>query len=244
MRPLTAHDLIHIWERGQDRHTFDRALLLLAPAFPEMSWEELATLTVGQRNTGLFLLRSRMFGFALHACAECPSCACRLEFSIDARDLCPADRMAQAEAKQSLIHDGVEVFFRPLDSRDLAAVVHCKDVATARAMLIESCVLVARDDEKTLPASDLVESAVTALAERAAHGDPQAETLLSLKCPDCAHDWSMLFDIASFFWTEISAEVKRLLHEVHTLARAYGWIEQDILSMSAARRQIYLEMAS
>ena len=34
----------------------------------------------------------------------------------------------------------------------------------------------------------------------------------------------------------------RLLRQVHTLAMAYGWREIDILSMSALRRQVYLEM--
>lgn len=245
MRPLTAHDIIHIWERGQDRHILDRALLLLSPAFPEMSWDELATLTVGHRNTCLFVLRSRTFGFALRAFAACPRCACGLEFSVDTRDLCQSDRIAQVEAKQLLRGSGgVEVLFRPLDSRDLAAVVHCENVPAARELLIESCVLAARDGEQTLTSSDLPESVVAALAERAAAGDPQAEILLSLDCPDCAHQWPILFDIASFFWTEISAEAKRLLHEVHTLARAYGWLEKDILSMSAGRRQVYLEMAT
>jgi len=52
----------------------------------------------------------------------------------------------------------------------------------------------------------------------------------------------MTFDIASFFWAEICVQAKRLLREVHTLARAYGWREMDILSMSPARRQFYLEM--
>jgi hypothetical protein len=32
------------------------------------------------------------------------------------------------------------------------------------------------------------------------------------------------------------------MREVHRLARVYGWREADILSMSASRRQFYLEM--
>jgi hypothetical protein len=51
----------------------------------------------------------------------------------------------------------------------------------------------------------------------------------------------MIFDIASFFWTEIAAEAKRLLGEVHILASAYGWREADILSLNPLRRRFYLE---
>jgi len=36
--------------------------------------------------------------------------------------------------------------------------------------------------------------------------------------------------------------VRRLLVEVHALASAYGWSEQEILSLSDARRRLYLEM--
>jgi hypothetical protein len=66
--------------------------------------------------------------------------------------------------------------------------------------------------------------------------------LINLRCPDCGHDWQSVFDIASFFWTEISVQARRLLQDVATLARAYGWREADILEMSSARRAFYLEV--
>jgi hypothetical protein len=66
--------------------------------------------------------------------------------------------------------------------------------------------------------------------------------LLDFTCPGCNYQWQSLFDITAFFWQEIAAFVKRLLREVHTLAKAYGWREADILAMSHQRRQFYLEM--
>jgi hypothetical protein len=51
-----------------------------------------------------------------------------------------------------------------------------------------------------------------------------------------------VFDIISFFWTELDSLARRLLQDVHVLAKAYSWREADILSMSATRRQFYLEM--
>jgi hypothetical protein len=76
-----------------------------------------------------------------------------------------------------------------------------------------------------------------------AEADPQADVQLNLSCPQCAAAWSAPFDIEAFLWTEIAAWAGRTLQEVHGLARAYGWREQDILSLSATRRRIYLEMA-
>jgi hypothetical protein len=74
--------------------------------------------------------------------------------------------------------------------------------------------------------------------------DPQAELLLDLNCPACQHTWQVLFDIVSFFWMELSVQAKRLMREVHLLARSYGWREADILSMSAMRRQFYLDLVT
>jgi hypothetical protein len=78
------------------------------------------------------------------------------------------------------------------------------------------------------------------LAARMAECDPRAEALLALRCPVCGHTWQTIFDIVTFLWHEISTSAKRLLMEVHALASAYKWSEADILSISPARRQFYL----
>ena len=71
--------------------------------------------------------------------------------------------------------------------------------------------------------------------------DPQAEVLMPLTCPNCEHSWHSLFDIVSFFWTELTSQAKQLLQEVHVLARFYGWREADILAMTTVRRRFYLD---
>ena len=71
--------------------------------------------------------------------------------------------------------------------------------------------------------------------------DPQAEITFALDCPGCGQGWNALFDVATFFWSELAAEARRLLREIDAIARAYGWSERDILGLSAGRRQSYLE---
>ncbi|MHC4352435.1 MAG: phage baseplate protein, partial [Planctomycetota bacterium] len=60
----------------------------------------------------------------------------------------------------------------------------------------------------------------------------------------CRHKWQKVFDIVTFLWEEISLHAKGLLQEVHSIASVYGWREDDILSMSSARRQYYLHMVT
>jgi hypothetical protein len=242
MRPFSAHDLLRVWEVGEDQHPLDRALTLLAAACPELTWDELAALSVGQRDARLLTLRERTSGPNLNGFAECPRCAERLEFDVQVADLrAAAAPDTQVEARE-LVTGGVALRFRLPNSRDLAAILGCQDLAAARSLLVQRCVLEANRDGGPVVGSELPAEAIARLGERMAQCDPQAEVLLELRCPTCDHAWRALFDIVAFFWAELAAQAKRLLREVHTLAWAYGWREADILSMSARRRRFYLGM--
>jgi hypothetical protein len=111
------------------------------------------------------------------------------------------------------------------------------------AVLLRRCLLSVDDHGAALDADRLPHEVVTAVADRMAEADPQADTELRLRCEVCEHGWSALFDIPSFLWTELDAWARRALYDVHTLARAYGWTESDILRLSPRRRQHYLELA-
>lgn len=242
MRPLSAHDLLGVWEVGEDRHPIDRALILLSAACPELAWDDLAALSVGERDARLLTLRELTSGPTLNGFAECPRCAERLEFDVAVADLRVAAGSDAAEGTWELVMGDLELRFRLPNSRDLAAVANCGDEVSARSLLVQRCVSPANGGGT--PIAELPAEITARLAERMAERDPQAEVLLDLRCPTCDHTWQTLFDIVAFFWAELAAQARRLLREVHALARAYGWREADILSMSARRRQIYLELAT
>ena len=242
MRPLSAHELLKVWEVGEDQHPLDRALTLLAFACPDLTWDELVELSIGQRDACLLTLREQVSGSNLNGFAECPGCAERLEFDVAVEDLRVAAE--PGEEARDLVAEGLALRFRLPNSRDLAAVLGGRDTAAARGLLVRRCVIEASRDGVPVDVGELPAEATAELARRMAACDPQAEVLLDLDCPACGHCWQALFDIAAYFWAELAARAKRLLREVHTLARAYGWREADILGMSARRRQFYLEMVA
>ena len=256
MRKLSIQDLLRIWERGLRQHPIDRALTILAVAFPEKSRDELAALSIGQRDKQLLDIREQTFGATLNLFFECPQCAEQMEFPLATADIrvappSPPTPLLEGEgpgvrAKQEfeLVTDDFVLRFRPPNSFDLAAIAGYQDVNTARRLLVQRCVLQISRGGVEVYSKELPEEVVAKLAARLAECDPQTEVLLDPECPSCGHHWQMIFDIVSFFWTEISAQAKRLLRDVHTLARFYGWREADILSMSAARRQFYLEIVN
>lgn len=242
MRPLSAIDVVGIWESGLGLRPPDRALAILVPAFPQTPVDELASFSLGRRDSYLLSIREQIFGSGIDCFAQCPECNERLEFTVNAAEIRVHDRSEAAAQEFELSTDGYDLRFRLIDSADLAAISACEEREAAREMLVQRCVIEASHEGIQVPAATLPDEAVVALANRLAERDPMAEMSFDLTCPACAHRWQVVFDIAAFLWTEISALAKRLLSEVHTLARAYGWRESDTLSLSAQRRRFYLEM--
>lgn len=227
MKALTNSGLLNLWERGSGLHPLDRALLSIAAAEPGASYDALADWPLGRRNAALAELRRACFGSALAGWVACPECGERLEFSLDAGMLLTES----GEGRRPLVVDGRS--FRPLTSRDLASIAAESDEhAAARKLLRLSCAEQAEFSEEELGG----------IGDLLAEADPLAETLLDFRCATCDHSWQEPLDIAAWLWSEIEARARRLLHDVHTLAAAYGWSEGDILSLSEPRRALYLEM--
>lgn len=240
MRALTANDAISIWEQGQRQGAPGKSVTVLTAAFPETTVAELLGLTLGQCNNRLWQARNRAFGGEIIGFAACANCGERLEFSLDTSGLMSLGESSDEE----FIFEGhgYRIRFRLLTLADLEAVSAEEDVGTARNRLLDRCVLKAEFQGEHLAASKLPEIVIEELGQRLAELDAGSEILIDLACPACKSSYQLPLDVASFFYTEISAQAQRLLREVHLLANAYGWQEQDILGMSSRRRQFYLQM--
>jgi hypothetical protein len=247
MRALSASELLAVWEQGLSQGPVQRGLTLLAAACPETPLEALARLSLGQRDACLLALREWTFGPHLTSLAKCPGCGERLELNFDVADiraLPPAFLEAGVPEAETLLLNvaGYEVRFRLPNSLDLTEVAAGGEAG--RQTLFERCLLAVRRNGRAARMHRLPAEVISAVAARMGQADPQAEVHLALTCPACGCNWQPLFDIVSFFWSEINSWAHRILYEVHTLASAYGWREADILAMSQARRQLYLEMVS
>lgn len=230
MLPLSPSQLVRVWERGAGQPAMLRALTMLAEAEADAETEALLLdLPLGARDDRLLALRAATFGSRLEALATCPACGERVELRFSTADVSgTADGLSSSR--------NADAALRPLTTRDLMQVSasRCKSIAEARRELAYRCTGVAiLDDEQ-----------IDAAAERLEEIDGAAMRLIESRCPACATSWTSEFDVAAFLWQEIEAAALRLLADVHILARAYGWREQDILSMSPHRRRVYLELVS
>jgi hypothetical protein len=244
MRPLSVQQIIRAWELGQRQHPLDRALTLLTLACPEQSPTALASLSIGQRDAYLLTLRELTFGSQLTGLAVCPHCGERLEATHQVSDFRLVDLQPPQPQEYTCQIGGFDLRFRLPNSWDLAAIVGQRDANMAQSLLGQRCLLQVSRAEQPVSYPQLPLKVINQLTACMAECDPQAEILLNFSCPTCDYTWKVLFDIVTFFWGELNAQAKRLLQEVHTLARFYGWRETDILAMSTTRRHLYLSLVN
>ncbi len=231
MRVVDAHAVLGCWERGRSRHALDRALLLHAIARPDEDPETLADRPLGARNADLLRLHEALSGDELQASVDCSDCGERLEFSLSAAAL----RAPALLAPPHVLVGDVQV--RVPTTRDLASVAHEPDEETASRALLRRLIQRAEGE------SDLPVVPPDQLLRALEEADPCADLTVALTCPACAHAWSASLDVAAFVWEEVDVRARRLLDEVHVLARMYGWTEAEVLKLSSARRAAYLERA-
>ena len=239
MQSHGANPILALWEAGRDHSAAQRALAMLEFACPDRSSPELAQLPLGRRDALLLAARRRTLGETLLAVSECPACDEQVEVSMSCASLIREDVSEQDERTLSV--DDYELVFRLLNSDDLLAIEHCDDADQAAKKLVERCVCSAKRNGLAVAAAALPQVVVAALADRLVASDPQAETVFELRCPVCRESWCCELDVAGFFWKELRTHALRLLDDVHTLACAYGWTEIEILALSPARREWYLE---
>lgn len=235
---MHARDLLELWEKGTALAPVERALALAGAAGARVA--ELRAQPYGRTNAGVLALRESMIGPDLDATASCPACGARVEFAVGAAGLealapAPGTRVGGEEELGEYL-----VAWRPPTPDDLLRVA---DAPAPGAALRSLCLTVAsvsgtEVDPLTVPA-ELVDRVEAAIAE----ADPLAEVLVGLTCPDCGTGFGSDLDLGSFVWAEVEARARRLLQEVDTLARAYGWSEDQVLTLSETRRAAYLDRA-
>ena len=249
MVAVNATRLLDIWEQGQRQSPVHRALLLLHNAAVPDEGGGSGTLSIGERDRRLLILREQLFGTDMQCTVHCPACSEKLEFVCRTTDLHDGNAAALAplEDRHALSRDGYTIKFRLPNSLDLLHLEHSTDLAERQMQLLSRCLLEVETEDQTaddaaVDVSQLPQAVVDEVVLSMEANDPQAQISLDMTCPACEHVWQSPFDIVTYLWTEIDAWAKRTFNEIHVLARTYGWAEQAILGMSAWRRRYYLSM--
>lgn len=221
---MNSSAVLAIWERGLAVPATRRARALaddMAGALP-----------LGAANARMLRLRQELFGPVLECLADCTACGARLEVPVTVDALLA--RAGDPAPEHELTLDGVPLRFRLPALRDLDTAAAAIDADTAVTALLHACLVE--------PPAELPSDVAERLGKRMAELDPLAETELDLTCVECGAAFASGLEIGGFLWQEIAAQAAKALAEVHRLASAYGWREADILALTPARRQAYLDL--
>ena len=232
--------LLALWERGLGHAGASRADVMLQVC----DGMDVAPRTLGERNLRLLELHARLFGQQLELLSHCPSCGAAAQFSIDCRALA-ARLPAVGDGRSHEVEiEGHLIEFRLPDAADLvdASQVETEDAFVAR--LLERCVLACTRGGAQLAVRDVPEPVLDGLSRHMETLDPAARVSFGVECPHCSVEWDARLDVDQLVWARVQASAERLLLEVDSLARAYGWTEREVLELDPLRRAAYLQLVN
>jgi hypothetical protein len=243
MKPLSALDLLTIWEEGLDQPLLEKTMRLLARACSVSDHNDIGLLSIGERDARLLQLREWLFGNRLMNMAYCSKCKEPVEWETTTETL-HLQQLPDTLAVRSFMleKDDYSITFRLPNTHDISNARADMTYPADQKKLLTDCIVGISKKGKKYKEKKLPDELLDALSRRMEEEDPQADIRMHIQCPACSHQWQATFDIVSFLWAEIHNWAQRMMQEVYLLARSFGWSEKDILDMSSRRRQLYLQM--
>jgi hypothetical protein len=237
---LDGHALLALWEGALAQPDALRGDAVLRHACDE----DTPALTLGERNLRLGALHARLFGRGLDLLSHCPACGTAAQFSGDCAALLDQSRAAQGGAPHRVEADGCVLSFRLPGPMDVQAAAAHGDGDVFARHLLQRCVLACTRDGEPCAPHDLPLAVLDRLSQRIEALDPAACVSFALACPQCATRWDARLDLGGLLWRKLQAAAERLLLDIDTLARNYGWSESDVIALSPTRRAAYVQMAT
>jgi hypothetical protein len=239
LRPLTGRE-----EEWLTQHagmaSAHLATKLLSACFVRLEEEPVNSeiidkLLVGDRDYLILQLRRMTLGDRFAAVFSCPACKRAMDVEFLAQDISIEPRLQNTVAYTWASDDAQRVVrYRLPNGADQEAVADLRAGDAVEALLAR-CLI----DDGGTPLSN--EERVAVIAEMDARA-PQIDLELELNCPECGHSFTTPFDCTSFFFSEIRAQSRHLIREVHYLALHYHWSEAEILNLQRDRRRRYLAL--
>jgi len=222
---LSAADIVRLWPLSRRRPAAERVLALLVA----VDGRDTLGYPLGTRNQRLLGLHQMLVRRPIEAHVVCPGCRTDNEFTLPVQAV-TALAHAERGAAVRLDVDGVESAFRLPVLSDLAT------ADSLHALAVRTCL------EPAVP--QLSDGDLDRLAEAWEVLDPAGSLLVDLCCASCGHGIAAEADPADFVARDLDGLVDELMRDVDVIAGGYGWSEESILALPAARRRRYVELIS
>ena len=229
--------LLDAWDAGQAAPDLARGAVVLATASHGRP-DDLVDLPVSELAILALRTQRAAYGDVLDIVMRCESCDELLDVPLSVSELIGyEDAPLPERASQQLTLDGHTLEVRSPTTRDLVQATRVGDPA---ASILARCVVV---DDGALAADALDDDATEAIDDLLERLAAPALSTLVAPCPECGERATAVLDPGTLLWQAVDAHAPALLAEVAHLAAAFGWSQESVLAMSAARRAAYLELA-
>ena len=237
---LSPKTYLAIWEAGHGLSAVDQLYLLLQAIYPEAAVEQFQQLTVGQCNARLLaLMRDIEQNESISLEQPCPACNQLMAVDLTYEELLQRHEDEVVEGVYQC--DSYHILYRHARLGDMAQAAVARTSEAAKRQMVQSCLEIFKD-KKPVAVAEVAEGVIAQVAEHMEQQDPLALIEIGLKCADCAHEWTRLFVPYKVLWPKVDQMAKHLLTEIAKLTRNYGWTEEYILGMSAAKREFYVDL--
>jgi hypothetical protein len=247
-KPLTGEVELAMAEReGSDSSIPARVTAVLSTALEHVGGEPadralVRDLCVGDRQFLARRLAAHLGQDTVWLTADCGHCGEELDFRLRQTDL-PVKETGPEEPRAEVRIALGTCRLRPPTGGDQEAVAVIGDDDEALRKLVGRCLLTV-DGEPVEPSSELrsrlplddndlttVEAALEAVS-------PEVALRVRTRCPGCDRENDVWVDP----YLGLRGRGDDLFAEIHTLAAAYGWTEDEILRLPRRRRRTYLKL--
>jgi hypothetical protein len=200
--------------------------------------------TLGERTRALLQLHASLFGAHVELVSHCPSCDAVAQFTVDCDALLRQLPAAHDAPAHRLELGEFAIEFRLPTGADVAAASHQPTPDAFARHVLDRCVLSCARVGSPLSLDEVPPDVFDAVSQQMEALDPGAAVSFAVDCPECAAYWNAPLDVSQLVWHHVRTSAERLFLDIDALARAYGWTEREVLSLSPARRAAYLQIVT
>lgn len=239
-----ADTLLALIEAGAGLSAHARVKLALSAFYPDLADTDVGRMALGEADRLILMERIRRSGAHAKLCCECPECASAFEFDVNLHEILDVRRKPVPENFELIIEDKIyQLAPVTLDDVDRISASLAEVAASIPVDAVLNCALrgIIGDGGaiERVSAARLSRSDRSVIANALDDADPLSVIVFPIACNSCGHEWAPRYEPIMQFWSELELAADSLIDDVHILAREFGWREQDILDMPAARRRRY-----
>lgn len=235
LRPLCGHDEVLINSTGSvEPVAFLDRLLLEAPG-TTVGPKKAKALAVCDCDRLFAAIYLQYFGERIEGTALCRDCNEPFESSFSLRDLMTSLEDGAAANAVGPDEEGIYTLpdgrrFRLPTADDQYSVIGLEPEKVA-ATLLERCMV----EGDPMESPEIIQTAMDDVG-------PVLDLDLEAVCPKCGAPQSVRFDIQTYVLRALAYEKRFLIHEVHRIAMAYGWGQEEILSLTREDRRAFVRL--